>query len=359
MDASELERLANTTFRYPLFTNLGTEMYGAGRVLKRYGRYPAFLPLWVNATHSLNLNSNPPITELNTPFFFTLVYCERFLEAYKQKSSSYARKSMSPFAIHRKANGVEKSLDATGTIFFFQHSTRYSDNVLDYDEFVEHLNTLPKAMMPIDVCLHYIDIQKGVHLELIDRGINCVTVGHSSRPDFVERFYKIVRNYAYAAGSEMSAPLIYCCDLGLPVSTVQAGPNSYILDLDQPNMNLLNYDAKGILLDGAEYLPDGKFRISKKHYNKILFSPRYVEILDAFNGINLKITQNQQKIAEEELGIWNSVSRFQAMLIFYASIVLSPLKLLLQFIRYPNKILAYAKILSKKILRDMKGTQVN
>lgn len=359
MNKLEIETVANTVSSYPLFTNLGTEMYGAGRVLKQYGFYPRFFPLWVSATHSINLAKEPWGFELNPWFPFSLVYNDRFHAAIRDKGSSWVYKIMAPFAIYKRQKNITQSTTATGTIAFYTHSVSWANIDVDFDAYVQSLMDLPSHMHPITVCLHYLDVQNGVHDELMRRGLHCVCVGHSSRPDFIASFYSIVRNYKFAISNHMSTSLIYCSDLGLVSSVYGIVPEtfyyhrSFLESLSGEFLEKMPPDIRG------EADPEGLLLSYQQARDWFSQSSRVYEVAAFFEGFSETVTTEQKRVVSEELGLENGISRLQAAVIFYSALICAPIKLAWLFLRQPALLIDRGRTIINKIIRDVKKDYVS
>lgn len=358
MNITDLDATANKTYRYPLFSNLGTEMYGAGVVLRRYGFYPKFLPLWVSATHSINLSDEPSGFELDPWFAYSLVYSDRFKSAIQDKGSSKAFKIMAPFAIYKRLYNITKSPDVKGTIAFYDHSLSWADTVVDYDAYVESLLDLPIHMQPVTVCLHYMDVQKNVHQELMRRGLQCVTIGHSSRPDFIETFYETVRHYKFAVSNNMSTALLYCCDLGIPSSVYGVSPRefyfhrSYLDKLSESLRLSMPQDVRG-------QIDDDGLLVSFTDAMVWFQNTRIYKVSAVFEKLSQDITFDQKMITIEDLGLENGITRFQAALVFYTALFLSPIKFFWLFISRPGLAVERWQVIKQKIVRDWKREHVS
>ena len=145
-------------------------------------------------------------------------------------------------------------------------------------------------MQPVSVCLHYHDINKGLHKIFLDHNIEVLTVGHPFHPDFIDRFYNLLRNYKYVTSNEFGSYTYYAVEMEIPFF-LYGNPAQFINKGDE------NYE-KGI-------------------YDSYKNSKQMKKALELFADTTLVVTPEQRKFVELELGIDTSISRIEAGLILY------------------------------------------
>ncbi len=369
MHAKDLEARATTVEWYPPFTNLGAEMYGAGEVLRRYARYPRWLPVWVEATHSTSQNYVPSVRDLGTFYSQSLVYVKRYKSIFDQYSKTKCHFIPCPFVLYRLLTGVTLAPDQQGTLAFYSHSMVIKDVDVDFEAYIENLKSLPEERQPVTVCLHYIDVQKGVHKKILARGIDCVTFGHATSRDFVARFYETARNFKYAMCNDWTSALLYCADFGLPVSVY--GPTAYY------TMRTINYSTTAsasiewytklydkywpLLISqlGAE---DREFATAAERQQWQIKEHARVTDLQAgntvrrcaaiFSGLNDEITPEQQAFVHQELGREATISRAKLGWILYSALIRTPVNLIFRLLRDRDERQLVSKMAYQKIRRD-------
>ncbi len=342
MESEELERLATDADWHPPFTNLGAEMYGAGYVWRRYGFYPKWLPLWIEATHSLNQYLMPSTRELECFYRNAFVYVKRFKDIYDKRSRSVCFHIPSPFVLYKRLTGVTQTKDCQGTVVFYAHSLNSGAALVDLEEYIAELKALPEEMQPVTVCLHYLDVNYKLHEKLIENGITCVTAGNGFHNMFIPRFYEIIKRHKYAIANSWSSALLYCVDLGLPSSVY-----GIRYDFEIPSAKAV-INKQDTTLDWYIYLMErhwdwlvdvykvGKVadapiqtrkqrRFSALHQARIDYKDdNLLYISETFTGLNREITAEQKRIADIELGNDVSISRIKLSFLFYQSLLTTP-----------------------------------
>ena len=122
------------------------------------------------------------------------------------------------FPLYRRLKNITQNEDAKGTISFPVHVSRHCDITTSYEEYIEKIKKLPEQFQPVDVCLHWRDIENGIHEVFLKNGINVYTAGHCNDPDFCDNFYEILRHYKYATCNYiMSTSLLYAMEMRINV----------------------------------------------------------------------------------------------------------------------------------------------
>lgn len=369
---ADLEALANVKSWKPPFTNMGAEMYGAGAALRQYGYYPKWLPIWLEATHSTNQHLMLNVKDYEVFYKDVLVYVQRYKAVYDLRSRSTCHHSPAPFTLYRQLHNITQSADSKGTIVFYSHSVSTTNAVVDLEQYIEELNALPEEMKPVTVCLHYLDIHRKIHESLIENGINCVTAGNGFHDDFIARFYEIIRHHKYALANSWSSALLYCVDLGLPVSIygtkakiVSKGVKWTDLQAGQTyqwHLHLLNkhwdwysafYGVDDVEDEPAATKSDRRFdRMNKAR--KAFQDPNIAYIRDTFTGLNTQITPEQLEIARIELGQTARISRLKLSWLLYSALLKTPLFLAYRFVTNKAEGRLFTRMIVEKIKRDMK-----
>lgn len=395
--ADELMALAIDESKKPPFTNKGAEMYGSGAIWREYGYYPKWLPLWIEAPHSTTQYLFLADKDIHTFFKNAFVYTERHKNIYDQISRSSCYHTPSPFVLYKQLWNIRQDPDCKGTVVFFGHSVKTADSLVDFDRYLEELGDLPEEMKPITICLHYLDIKNYTHERLLARGINCVTAGNAFHNDFIPRFYEIIRHHKYAAGNSWTSALLYCADLGLPVSiygtepTLQETAEATNKDQDTSMAKVSewhiylrykhidwfaefyrnNFPADQVSLFNQVFLKYS--RESYKNRDFVSFyrdcqlaelqkqdqledyeDPNLNYVVRAFKGINREISIAQAEIVDVELGISAQQSRFHISLLLYQSLMVTPLFFLTRLIIDRKEAHLLFQIYTQKILRMLK-----
>ncbi len=294
--ATHLEALCNKNkakyFRgAPYWTS---EIYGFGKYIREYGYYPSLLPLCIYSDHGVGNFHEPQPHEINSDSPIQFYHSPQQVMKWKKYSKKPCFVLHSPFVYYRKSRNISKNRNAKGTIAFPSHSTPAIDIDVDIKSYVEQLNKLPKIFQPITVCLHMHDINKGVHKEYLNQGINVVTAGNTSDYGFTDNFYNILRKYNYSTSNSVGSYAFYSIEMGIPFFIY--GPRAKCFNKSDKN------------------LPLGKcnsFKISDRscHYYKMLsiFPPT--------------ITPEIRTKVETDLGLIDGVGRAKMALLLYYSLI--------------------------------------
>lgn len=274
-----------------------SEIYGFGRWIRRYGFFPSRVPLNIYFSHGITTHEIPAPHELNATAPFMLYFAPRLVKAFKAMSKTPCFCLLSPNVFYRRTNNIRPSGEATGTVSFFSHTTPVIENNMDFSAYVRELRELPEKFQPVSICLHYHDVQKGIDKFFMDAGFSVVTVGHPYRTDFIERFYEVIRQFRYVTSNEIGSYAFYALEAGIPFFLYGTRPDYF---------NLADRN-----IEKGEYT---SFR-NTDHYRKVcrLFSLRVDEV-----------TAEQKAFVEEELGVYNSISRIKLSgILYYAYLLLA------------------------------------
>lgn len=269
------------------------EIYGFGKYIRRYGYYPSFLPLAIYNNHGIEfIDAKPYKHELASDAPVMFYQSQDFVNIWKKFSKKPCYVIYSPFIFYRKKNNIQISDNASGTISFYSHSTDAVDNILDPELYIKQLLNLPKEFQPVSVCLHPTDVKKGIYKYFFKYNIPVYTAGGGGRL-FTERFYNILKNFSFATSNSVGSYLFYAVEMGIPFSIYGDRPKDF--NINDENIELGEHDP----------------------YEE---SPGYRHIYDLFNGLNTKITAEQKITVENNLGIYDGVSRCKMAMILYSAL---------------------------------------
>ena len=266
-----------------------TERYGIGKYLKKYGFYPTSFPVLFHTMHGPSQWDVVTPHMLNSKSEIFGFYSKRLVDDWKTKSDKKVYLLKSPNYIYAKK--VKRNPSANGSVFFHSHSTFWTDRYTNYDIVFSELNKLPKEFYPISVCMHFVDIQKGLHLPYIEKGYPVFTAGNWNHPFFMENFYEIIRNFKYAISNSIGSNVFYCVDFGLPFSVIKGYPK--------------------IVKNTDNNIKTTKPNIEHKQYQKNL---------KLFTGIHNQISIEQLKLVNEELNPEGALSRLQLSFVLYRAL---------------------------------------
>lgn len=267
-----------------------SEVYGFGKWLRKFAFYPKSWPLNIYFSHGVTHHDSPAPHEYDNSAPAILFFSPRLTAEYRNNSKKTCKNIISPNIFYRRKYNVKKVKDAKGTIAFPCHSTPEIDDLTDYDEYCTNLKALSKDFQPISVCLHYHDINKGLHKVFMDNGFDVLTVGSPYHPDFIERFYGIIQNYQYVTSNEIGSYAYYAVEMDIPF--LLYGNPVQLFNKTDPNFE-------------------------KGSYNSFRKSNQMAKALEIFSTFNGKVTQTQKEFVEKELGVNDSIGRLKASSILY------------------------------------------
>jgi FkbM family methyltransferase len=277
---------------FPFVVN-GT--YSLGKWLKEYGYYPDSLPLCTYMDHGMTFFDKIPDHELENDAPLIFKFSPRLVEIYKKVSDKPVYNVMNPTIHYRKTNKIEKSPDARGSLFFPGHSTPDIDDLTDWDGFIDQFSQIPEEFHPIDICLHPVDMNKGLDKVFKRRGYKVFTAGDSSYASFVENFYNILNNYKFTISNLLGSYTFYSVEMGIPFSLFGNEPN---------------------------YLNKGDRNVEKGSYESFKYQPTYQKARQLFSGFHSVITPEQADFVDFELGKKTTISRTKASYLLYKALFL-------------------------------------
>lgn len=274
--------------------------YGHGRILKKYLRFPRFLPLNAQIQHGWYGDSIIDLDAIDRVTIM-LVWSKRMAEEWKRYSRKPVYVLGSPFAHYRRLHRVERQPDARGTVVFPDHSTPNTKEVHDVDAYCRQLSALPEHLKPITVCLHYRDVDS--YGPLFEKyGYQVVTAGHGRQggDGFVKRFYEILSRHRYSCSNEIGSYTFYAIDMGIPFFLY--GPES-----------------KTVMRSDQTVLEKEPFR---------------QRIRDTFRNVSSEVPQDQISFVQDELGIHDCIkpSELRRILLrrfFFHELPMYPIRLFL------------------------------
>lgn len=207
----------NFNYKKALWMFWTTEIYGFGRCYREWLGWPHFLPIPVYGDHGVPLEGIFKSEHvLNNPAKYHLVWSKVRAIENKNNNKKIVIQIKHPWVIHRQKYKIKQCSNAHGTLIFHSHSVNGMEiENYDFDTYYKKLSELPNQFHPLVVCLHKHDIEIGYHKKIRKYGFPLVTVGDTSTPFFVDRFYDIVRNFQYATSNTGGSDLFYCEEMGV------------------------------------------------------------------------------------------------------------------------------------------------
>jgi len=275
--------------RAPKLNNVEfSDYYGLGYLLKKYAGVPDFVPLYFHCDHGPALEENVLDYELKSTYTKALFHNRLKVKDALEKKFTEAFVTGAPFVYHRRSMGISRSAEVSGTVCFPIHSTYDIDPVLDWDDYILSLKQLPPEMHPVTVCLHHVDVTKGLHRRFMDQGLQVTSAGHKWDRNFVVNFYEIIRDKKFATSNAYGSYVPYCVEFGLPFF--------FFGEQEIKMKNRGNSSIKPGLSNYQEYI-DHNRQMTK-----------YYEAKELFSSINLEVTEAQRRFADEVLGLSDAIS---------------------------------------------------
>lgn len=318
MEESELISLCKDKGQEKEIIYWTSEVYGFGKVLRRYGYYPNSFPLNIYFSHGVSHHDFPALNEYQNNAPAMLYFSPRLTKEYKKKSNKYCNTIISPNVFYRRKLKIEKNKNARGTMAFPCHTTPEIDDLTDYQEYCKHIRSLSEEFKPVSVCLHYHDINKGLHKVFMERGFEVVTAGNPFHPDFIERFYKIIKNFKYVTSNEIGSYAYYAVEMDIP-----------------------------FLLYGSpvQFLNVGDENIEKGKYDSFRNSKQMAKAMKVLGNFKNDVTEEQKEFVERELGVYDSISRLQASIILHSTFLMYVMNKAKNRLRaYKQKFVSFFKI---------------
>jgi hypothetical protein len=265
------------------------EVYGFGKQIRKYGYYPLALPLCINTDHGPSgtgmlyehdINSGAPVQFYHLPLN---------VQNWRSRFTKPCYVLYSPFVFFRRKNKVEQSITAEGTLVFPGHSTPVIDDISDIDKYVADLEELPDKYKPLSICLHYHDVNKGIHKLYLKKGYRVFSAGNPHDYNFIKNFYNILRNFKYSTSNLWMSCLFYSVEMGIPHFIYGNAP--VLINKGDVNLQPGAYDVMSI--------------------------PRIRMITEMFQGPLDSISEGQMELVKNDLGMTKATSRIRTSYLLY------------------------------------------
>jgi hypothetical protein len=192
------------------------EFYGHASILRRYARFPDFLPVPVGVQHGWHLIPEAADVIENG---VTGVWSDRIRKQYMDGYTGASFRAIgAPFLYLLKRLNFTPPPPGqrSGTIVFPAHSTHQLHADYDYCRYAEMLQALPERYHPISVCMYYTDLRNNRQIEFEKAGFRILSNGSSrTDPEFLVRMIENMKYHRYAMANQMTTALLYAVRLGL------------------------------------------------------------------------------------------------------------------------------------------------
>ena len=285
-----------------------SEIYSLGKTFREHYKFPKFLSLPVSSDHGVSIQSTYDEYERNTkgPYFtWNKGKCKKIKSTGRE-----AYHVRHPWVEYQNKINFQLNPKRKGTLVFFPKSIEtIRVNHKFVDNYMKSLKKLPKKCKPISICLFYYDINHGLHKKLRKYNFPLVTAGYSSSIFFVDRFYKLIKNFKYATsplGGRPGTFFYFCVDSLIPFFFY--------------GRNLEYYST------GSKFFRKGKVNLHKLLSIKYGSKKQYYEMLKLTNNfmqIKDRVSRSQLNIVREYLGYSSKISKLKINLILWKSFILN------------------------------------
>lgn len=237
-----------------------SELYGFGKYIRKYGRYPRWLPLAVYSDHSgPSLTDDPYKHELENDAPSFLTHSAKKCEKIRKATGKNAQVMLSPAVFCRLELGISKNTEGKGSIAFPVHSLPSQTEEFDQKKYIQQLRELPEEFQPVTVCLHMHDINKGRHVSYLDAGLEVICAGHPSDDRFVERLYGYLQKTKYTTSNDVGTIAFFSIEMGIPF---------FVYGAEQVSINVSDENLKaGAVDDAYKVFPLYRFMREKLQYD--------------------------------------------------------------------------------------------
>lgn len=201
------------------------EKYGFATVIRSFYSLPCWMPLRIKSQHGVCLWQEIPPSELAANERVMLVFSKRWLNIWKKaKTKKLVLGLPNPFILYKRAFNVRQHAKASGSVFFYAHSTASDFGEVDNASIIQLLREIPSDFGECVIAMHYVDMLRGEYREFLDAGFKVFCAGHYSDSQFVVRFYDMLSSRKYALSNAIGSHYFYCVEHGLPFSYVGFAP---------------------------------------------------------------------------------------------------------------------------------------
>lgn len=212
-----------------------------GKCFREWLNWSNYLPIPFGSDHGVHIQRKLEPLEISLSNRYHVTWSEW----RKTEENNGLRKTIvhvpHPWITYRLKRKVQKSKNAFGTLVFMPHSWPDAELVdFSVDEYVAQLNKLPKKFKPFVLCLPMHDVRKGLHADLARLNLPMVTLGNTSSPFFVDRFFDLVRSFEFGTSTSIGTQLFFCQELGVDYFLLGKAPK--IRSNDSQKINFMDDD---------------------------------------------------------------------------------------------------------------------
>jgi hypothetical protein len=193
------------------------ELYSFGKCYRSWLKWPYWLPIPVYSDHGADPEGELSKHEINNKAKYHLCFWSTRYNSILSQQKKIPIRVQHPWVAYRRSIGIEQSANAVGCLVFVPHSVP-GIRALDFDnKFEKLILDLQKYFdkSEIKLCIHMHDVRNNLHVYLRKFNLPIFSLGNSSSSLFVDRFYKLIRQFRAGSSPNSASQLYYCAELGL------------------------------------------------------------------------------------------------------------------------------------------------
>lgn len=171
----------------------------------------------------------------------------------------------------------EKKRLGYNLLVYPSHSLSYINVEFDMDEFIRIIDSEKERFDSVRICLHYADVQKGLHKRFQEAGYECVCCGRLEDYYFLNRQKSLLEIADCVLSNDLGSHVGYCLYLKKPVRIIKQDINAFWLNKDYAF----------------------EVEIEKRYLD---IRNKFGSYIDLFTDSEYKITEQQMKFADDYWG---------------------------------------------------------
>ena len=210
-------------------------VYGHGKALRAMIGYPEEIPILALMAHGVSGGCELAPHEIEASGRIYIGWQEKLPDLAKRLCKKQAIWIPHPYPVYRVMKNYKPSIDRVGTLAFYPHTTP-NDYLLNWsaEGYLDKLINLNSKYHPISIMLHHHDLDKETIALIEGKGLKWLTCGNPFDPIFVDNFYQIACQHAFATSPAWGSQVAYLTELGVPYFFYGDEPSYY--NVSDPNL---------------------------------------------------------------------------------------------------------------------------
>lgn len=192
-----------------------TEVNGYGQAYRTWLHWPRLAPLPFNSDHGICLHSTLEEHEKHAAPRRFLTWNKHRFDSLHSGAEKEVIRVPCPWAMYRREKNIRIEKEARGTLLFVPHSTSQIKTSVDIEIMLENAIYDAQLPPPYTFIIHHLDANRITVDQRVKRQAMFYSLGLSQSWNFIEKFYRLVRNYSFATSPKPGSELFYCAELGL------------------------------------------------------------------------------------------------------------------------------------------------